>query len=200
MSDHTPILLQLDPIPWCKPHRDSITLGCFNPNSLILLEATWGHYPSSNLITKLNYCAEDISSWSRDAFPNYRKLINKQRTQIDEASNSMLDGSNPSIASMQNNLASLLLQEETYWRQRSKVLWLSDGDRNNKFFHASASARKKKNAINKLKDAHGNWVGTLLLFLVYIQEFLMWIISCSLNLFPNWNSRKPSSVCIQINL
>lgn len=113
---------------------------------------------SSNIITKLNYCVEDISTWSRDVFPNYRQLINKQRSKIDEARNSMLDGSDPSIEGMQKNLASLLLQEETYWRQRSKIFWLSDGDTNSKFFHASASARKKKNTIKKLKDAHGNWV------------------------------------------
>lgn len=39
----------------------------------------------------------------------------------------MCDGNDPQLESMQKNLASLILQEETYWHQRSKVYWLVDG-------------------------------------------------------------------------
>lgn len=70
----------------------------------------------------------------------------------------MCDGNDPQLESMQKNLASLILQEETYWRQRSKVYWLADGDTNSKFFHASASARKRKNTIKQLRDSSGNWI------------------------------------------
>ncbi|KAL4285282.1 hypothetical protein GQ457_16G019010 [Hibiscus cannabinus] len=41
--------------------------------------------------------------------------------------------------------------------QRSRVLWLSAGDQNTSFFHAKASARKKKNAIVGLYDCNGYW-------------------------------------------
>jgi len=58
---------------------------------------------------------------------------------------------------MQQNLANLLLQEDSYWKQQSKVFWLSDGDTNSKFFHASASALRWKNSIKKLRDETGNW-------------------------------------------
>jgi hypothetical protein len=50
-----------------------------------------------------------------------------------------------------------LKQEEVLWRQRSRAVWLKDGDKNTKFFHGKASQRKKTNAIKKLKDEDGIW-------------------------------------------
>ena len=41
------------------------------------------------------------------------------------------------------------------WQQRSKVNWMSLGDRNTKYFHTKASGRKKKNTIFKLMDDRG---------------------------------------------
>jgi hypothetical protein len=39
-------------------------------------------------------------------------------------------------------LNSLIAQEESYWRQRSRISWMKEGDRNTKFFHEFASQRK----------------------------------------------------------
>uniref|UniRef100_A0A803Q0P4 Reverse transcriptase domain-containing protein n=1 Tax=Cannabis sativa TaxID=3483 RepID=A0A803Q0P4_CANSA len=51
----------------------------------------------------------------------------------------------------------ILTQREVFWRQRSKQLWLQVGDNNSKFFHASASARRRSNLITKLQDSNGVW-------------------------------------------
>jgi len=42
----------------------------------------------------------------------------------------------------------LLVQEDLYWRQRAKAHRYKEGDLNTKFFHASATARKKVNKIS----------------------------------------------------
>jgi hypothetical protein len=52
----------------------------------------------------------------------------------------------------------LLTQEETYWRQRSRISWMKEGDRNTRYFHAFATQRKQKNRISCLLNRHGNWV------------------------------------------
>lgn len=40
---------------------------------------------------------------------------------------------------------------EIRWHQRSRCNWLSNGDRNTRFFHAYASARARKNAVLEIE-------------------------------------------------
>ena len=41
--------------------------------------------------------------------------------------------------------------EETHWRQLSRELWLREGDRNTGFFYRMANARRRVNALGKIK-------------------------------------------------
>ena len=43
------------------------------------------------------------------------------------------------------------------WHQRSRIQWLQSGDQNTKFFHGTATQRKRKNFIEGLKDDEGVW-------------------------------------------
>lgn len=50
-------------------------------------------------------------------------------------------------------------QQEVFWRQRCKHLWLREGDQNSKFFHAAAKNRRKVNQIITLVNDEGHEVG-----------------------------------------
>lgn len=62
------------------------------------------------------------------------------------------------ILNLKWNLCSAFREEELYWRQKSRTLWLKDGDRNTKFFHAVTKQRRARNRITKLKNPRGGWV------------------------------------------
>ena len=56
------------------------------------------------------------------------------------------------------NMAKILELKEIFWRQRSKQLWLHSGDKNSRYLHASASARRRSNQLVKLQNGEGNWI------------------------------------------
>ena len=64
------------------------------------------------------------------------------------------------INSIRKEINNLLDSEETFWHQRSKVLWYSQRDRNTKFFHSKASQRRKKNTISGIWDENRTWSDT----------------------------------------
>jgi hypothetical protein len=57
------------------------------------------------------------------------------------------------------NLERTLFQEEVSWRQKSRALWLKEGDWNTMFFHRLANSHRRNNTVaammvegNKTKD------------------------------------------------
>eukprot|EP00253_Pinus_taeda_P025535 PITA_25535 len=51
------------------------------------------------------------------------------------------------IRSLEKKKLNLLIKEEALWRLKSQALWLKEGDRNTKFFHNFANARRRRNSI-----------------------------------------------------
>lgn len=58
---------------------------------------------------------------------------------------------------LENEVNLLLDKEVIMWRQRSKILWLFDGDKNIRFFHNKASQQRQRDYITKLYNADGRW-------------------------------------------
>lgn len=48
------------------------------------------------------------------------------------------------------------MQEEIYWRQKSRITWLREGDNNTKFFHAVVQHNRRRNTITEIEDEDGN--------------------------------------------
>ena len=47
--------------------------------------------------------------------------------------------------------------EEISWRQKSREVWLREGDRNTGFFHKMANSHRRKNCLSKIK-VNGTWL------------------------------------------
>ncbi|KAL6136537.1 hypothetical protein ACLB2K_061832 [Fragaria x ananassa] len=55
---------------------------------------------------------------------------------------------------LQANLSESLRPQELYWNEKSRIRWLSEGDRNTSFFHAICRARRSQSSITLLKDGN----------------------------------------------
>ncbi|CAA7058283.1 unnamed protein product [Microthlaspi erraticum] len=71
---------------------------------------------------------------------------------------------------------SLRLAEESFFKLRSRIKWLGEGDLNTKFFHSVTTARNAKNAIKHLLRPDGSRTTTLQevheVAVAYYQSFL----------------------------
>lgn len=59
---------------------------------------------------------------------------------------------------MKDKLLSMQAQEEAYWRQKSHVKWLTEGDKNTSFFHSIVLQKRAATTIRELQDDQGTTV------------------------------------------
>ncbi|KAE8678194.1 hypothetical protein F3Y22_tig00111433pilonHSYRG00008 [Hibiscus syriacus] len=62
------------------------------------------------------------------------------------------------FAALNRELHQKLNSTEAYWRQRSRIIWLAQGDRNTSYFHARSSNRCKHNHVKELYSHSGIWI------------------------------------------
>lgn len=60
------------------------------------------------------------------------------------------------IGKIEKQIQGMVMDKEIYYKQRSKVDWLKEGDNNTKFFHVKASSRKRNNKIEGIEDNSRN--------------------------------------------
>ncbi|KAG2258464.1 hypothetical protein Bca52824_077758 [Brassica carinata] len=62
------------------------------------------------------------------------------------------------IKKINDDLSKAYQEEEEYWRQRSRLLWLKLGDRNTGYFHAVSKNRRRANNLSVLEKSNGEMV------------------------------------------
>jgi hypothetical protein len=107
---------------------------------------------------KLARVSSSLDEWSTNTFGNVQREIKQLNNRLDVLrSDPMRIQPSYEEVKVTQRLVELFHREEVMWRQRSRVQWLAEGDRNTRFFHLRASKRKKKNRICRLKRPDGNY-------------------------------------------
>ncbi|XP_074282866.1 uncharacterized protein LOC141607414 [Silene latifolia] len=109
-----------------------------------------------DLVTILEMCAENLQKWKGVSIGKIVRELNTKRRKLSKLNEGGWSRREvEERKKLVKEIETLLKQEEIFWRQRSRALWLKEGDRNTKYFHRKAGQRKERNHIVKLVDKDG---------------------------------------------
>ncbi|OMO89798.1 hypothetical protein COLO4_19592 [Corchorus olitorius] len=90
-------------------------------------------------------------------------LMKELRARIEGIQKALSVRSSHQLELLERDLVSqynkILEQEEVFWARKSRVQWISHGEKNTSFFHLSTISRRRRNKVLTLKDdISGEWV------------------------------------------
>ncbi|KAM6568954.1 hypothetical protein CsatB_016939 [Cannabis sativa] len=159
-SDHTPLLLTtVNQVVVAKNKFFRFENSWLKEPLLFeVVKSSWEPGNSIGVIDKVKHCGEVLLNWGKDYSGNFSRRIKDCKEEMKQWKRGRDVVSLENYKSASAKLQDILLQKEIFWKQRSKQLWLQEGDSNSKYFHATATARRRRNSIQKLQNSAGTWV------------------------------------------
>ncbi|KAK1301391.1 hypothetical protein QJS10_CPB12g00386 [Acorus calamus] len=107
------------------------------------------------LVKKLQHTKAILKRWNRTEFEPIQHKLQDSRHSLNSTQDALIvDPLNAHLISnaarAKSDYLDLLRVEESFLRQKSRQLWLSEGDRNSQFFHAMIKDRISRNAIRQV--------------------------------------------------
>ena len=107
------------------------------------------------VIDRVTRCANNLQRWGKKKRIRFKEEIDECVRRMNELRGNQDEEGNIQYQELSERHATLLIQEEGYWKQRAKMHWLQEGDMNTRFFHMSATVRSKKKKVTKLIADNG---------------------------------------------
>jgi hypothetical protein len=153
LSDHAPILFSTDgkfekPKQTFKFENWWLMEKDFNT----FAKSVWTNDRSASFGVKTCSLAKSLKIWCRKKKP-FQQELNELEARINQIQLLPFNQQNHVLESqLTMRYEHVLSQLNTFYKQRSKKGWASDGDRNTKFFHQAVIKRRKRNTICSVKD------------------------------------------------
>eukprot|EP00253_Pinus_taeda_P002797 PITA_02797 len=168
-SDHWPICLEIDikKIKGKKPFRFE-AFWLRNPDFLHKVEEWWtqsqarGQGKMHTFQLKLKEIKNRIRKWNREEFGHIMEDKQKLEKEMEDIQQQIiLEGRDEERSKEEGKIICQLeerrKQEEILWRQKSRINWLQEGERNTKFFHQAMIQNRQRNQIFSIKNEVGEW-------------------------------------------
>ena len=166
-SDHLPILIEIgQQIPGHgrkKRHHRFEEKWLTNPECEQMVRRLWDQVttqgsPMYRVTEKIKHCRMGLVQWSKQSFNGVQGQVRARLDSIEALTMDNRDGQHKDhIKALKGEVNSLLLADEFHWKQRSRKIWLRVGDKNTRYFHQSASQRRKTNSLMGLLNSQGQW-------------------------------------------
>ena len=113
----------------------------------------------ANVKERIEGCGRELHAWGASkTHPNIERIkVLQKRIEVLNMSE-CTEGNKAEFSMVSKELDDLLLKQEIFWVQHSRISWLKHGDKNTKFFHAKASKRRRRNFIQGIKNHDDIWV------------------------------------------
>ena len=160
-SDHRPILADILIKPMRRSKKFKFDKRWLDNEELrqVILEG-WKSPdlpPNATIMEHISRCRRALSEWRKQNNVNSAKLVEELKEKV-KGLYAYDNATTEEIAAALKELSDALKAEEMFWKQKSRVFWLREGDRNTKFFHALTKQRRARNKITQLLDENGNIV------------------------------------------
>lgn len=112
--------------------------------------------PNVQTVLKIRKCRLALVDWSHTIFKGVRNKLKEKQSELEGLSNMNQAKHLPWIRELKTEINIHLHQEELFWRQRSRSIWLQARDKNTKYFHYKANQRRRKNHFSRINDSNRN--------------------------------------------
>ncbi|RVW77097.1 Transposon TX1 uncharacterized 149 kDa protein [Vitis vinifera] len=125
-------------------------------------EGSFSGSPSFILAEKLKFLKAKLKEWNRNTFARveYRNNLALEQMEYWDAKEKISRLSLEELEARnkaREDYKKWVLLEEITWRQKSREVWLKEGDRNTGFFHKMANAHRRRNNVDRIK-INGAWL------------------------------------------
>ncbi|XP_058078982.1 uncharacterized protein LOC131227248 [Magnolia sinica] len=132
-------------------------------NFLNIVQASWAHKeqasPMFHLFLKMKRLKATLKAWNITVFGNIFQFVKNAEDEVTNAEFNLIQSGTDEDREKLNLAEAQLkraLQEETYWKQKSRVTWLDVRDRNTSFFHSSVVDKKRRASISSTRLPSGS--------------------------------------------
>ena len=125
-----------------------------------VIRNSWVSSVGSPIQRKISVCGSALLEWGGHLARDFRNRMSDCKRRMVLLRGSRDQEGMDEFTETRNRYNAILHSHEVFWKQRSKSLWLKEGDMNSRYFHMTASARKQKNTFVKLRSNQGQWCST----------------------------------------
>lgn len=153
------------------------------------------------LCASLSHVRESMQSLEASEFGSVRKNLTRLRCELEqEHQRSLHTGPSRVERNIMSHISGLLSREEMMEKQRSRIDWLMDDDRNTAFYQAKAHERAQSNRIMSLLATDGSMVTELEELEVVARVFYTDMFTAQAELDPEEILRHvPQKVTLDMN-